>query len=345
MSEEMIASTTAAAPVDTNPPTSAPADNARSVTGTIQSSADGAARIAAAIAAANKTKAAAPKPEAPKVEAAEAAEAAAEGEETAPELEAAKPKADDSPDYRKRIRIREQQFRREAAEASQAAEQDRQAAAQARAEVEKTRSYYQRLEHMRVNDPVGWLNETKMDLEPIVRSKIEANKPEARATQAEAMAKQAIDRLEAMERQAQQREQQAYKAETERRFATLVSDEDKYPTVTAVYADDAHALVQAAYSVQSQFQAQHGRLPTHEEIALNLERIEAAKVERWQAKRGGKPTPTAETRPAKKGSPITPGKTTEAASGAPRRALTADERVQRAMQAAQESMRALAKAQ
>ena len=310
----------------------APADNARSVTGTIPASADGDARIAAAIAAAKAVKAdAAPeaKPEAVDVE--------ATGDEA--KTEEAQPKTDDGADYRKRIRVREQQFRRAAEQDRQQAELDRQQAAAARAEVEKTRNYYQRLEHMRVNDPVAWLNETKMDLEPIVRSKIEANKPEARATQAELLAKQAIERLEAMERQAQQREQQTYRADSERKFQALATDEAKYPTVSAVYADDPGSLVQAAYSVQSQFQSQHGRLPTQEEIAFNLERIEAAKVERWQAKRGGAAPKVEAAKPAAKKT-ITPSSREEAASGTPKRPLTEKERVQRAMQAAKESMRA-----
>lgn len=186
-------------------------------------------------------------------------------------------------DVRTRVRQREQRMQRDLAERERRIATREAELQQMDSRARQVLDRHAQLENLRKTDVAKWAQEIGLDeatLKPIVMGRIAAGKPEGQILTAQ-------QRLDALERQIaeqnqqqQQQQQAAQRAQSEQTFVKLATEPTKYPTVAAVYGDEPAELVREAWTIQNRFQQQFRRVPTQEEIAVNLERTLKDRVQR-----------------------------------------------------------------
>jgi len=263
-------------------------------------------RIQEAIAAAKAANVGAVKDEAEPGEQAQAAN----GKETVSEPEA---KAAEPLSVKARVKEQAQRLREEA-------RKERDEVAQLRAQVEHDRAQLRAqaeqqsaMERLYRENPEKWLEESKLDLDRVVRARLESRTPDARITALEERLKNEIEQVTNWRKQLEGQAAEWNKQQSESAFTSLALNAEKFPFMSALYEDRPQDLVETAYKVQAHL-AKGGREVSQEDIAEFLENQESARYSKVKGRQelGGQSGKQSQAKAAKR--TITANSASEVAS-------------------------------
>ena len=209
-------------------------------------------------------------------------EPAAEAEATEEPAKADDTEAAKKPELALRLKQKQRARALEFQKKEQELERERQQIAAERSTRAEEQKRTQYLDKLKIENPSQWLEEIGMTPEihkRYLQTKIAEGKPEGQALKAESEAQRALRELNELKAKLQNEEQLRNNALAERTFVETAKAED-YPVLSSIYGDSPFTLVQQGYWAQQQFQKEHGRFASNEEILFNLECIEAGKVSR-----------------------------------------------------------------
>lgn len=284
-----------------------------------------------------------PKTDAPEPSATPELEAKPDGEKPAQEAAAPEPPPSTATAERLKARDRIQKIRQDALRERQQAEAQRLALerqaqdyARQQQEFQQRQREIEELRALATQDPAKFIERTNLDMNALVRAKVEENKPESRISRLEKLLEMQVQQNQQTIRQQQEAAMAAQRQAAEREFTTIALSE--YPALKALYEGREDALVREAYDIQKRFEAHFGKKPSLKELALNLdkqERNKYAKYERYQKSAVAGTAPQTTT-----GKSRTPTVSTKVASGpAPEKPLTDKEKRLRAIEAFQEAVK------
>jgi len=157
------------------------------------------------------------------------------------------------------------------------------------AQVQQYEDNHKRLAALYQNDPAKWAAESKLDIDHVLKGKFEENKPEYQVTQLQQefrrLREELTKRDEDSRKATEQHQAQVDIERSHREFAAVALDAAEFPTIAEVYSDDHEELVDDALTIQNRFSRQYHRMPTHKEIALNLETIHKRRIGKILARR------------------------------------------------------------